>query len=119
MKDNNEQAKELSEALLVHGVTTGWSTGDCLSQDTTDTLLTALSLDGKDPLEVALVSQMLACHCQSVQMMGKASKAPHIDSAASYIKLATQLMSLYAKQTEVLMKYRLKDRLKDRDHTKE
>lgn len=105
----HDQAQDLSEALLVHGLTTGWSTGDRLSQETADTLLTALSLEGKDPLEIALVSQMLSCHCQAVQMMGKSSKAPHPDSAAGYIKLATQLMGLYVKQSEVLMKYRSKN----------
>jgi len=105
-KDAMNQARNLSEALLVHSTASGWATEESLSQDTTESILSAFNLDGKDPLETALISQMLSCHYQAVQMMGKSGKATHPDTAERYLKLATQLMALYTKQTDSLLRYR-------------
>jgi endo-alpha-1,4-polygalactosaminidase (GH114 family) len=62
----------------------------------------------QDPLEIAMVFQMLACNHQILTLLGKAQRTTFSDSAKDWLNLANRYMATYAKQMESLTKYQRK-----------
>jgi hypothetical protein len=62
----------------------------------------------QDPLEAAMLAQMLACNHQVMTLLGKAQRATFSDSGRDWLNLASRFMATYAKQMEALTKYQRK-----------
>jgi hypothetical protein len=101
------KGQNFSELLLAQGI----AACETIAPDMNPgrAILEALeAMKPEDPVEAALIVQMLTGHHRAMEMMAKAGRPGSQEVQDKYLHLAVRLLSLYTRQIEAFARYRRK-----------